>query len=338
MLAVVSIEDNTFIIDVFGSENELADTLSVSYKGKVQCSISIADLSDDFCIAVKDKQKHTYYRLVNDAFTASDINPKSEIPIAEYSNRKLIIYTNPNNIYSLINRFVFDRIRHIPYESVPISDTDKSDILSLIQAGANIYEYDYETTDIDTLMRKVLYTYPSFQPITDFTPNASESNSSLKLCSEKYISSAVYNVFRKTAPHPAVNMLTEIGYCYNDGYYYYTGGYTDYFHTEVHDILKTFKTDNNGLYIVFNNTYTENNSSVEEYSSALVRKDDDGYFIAKLKMGDDFKNITSIADTDGVSANHDDFEKTLKSLLPFIIMLFTLAAVGVVIYIYIIRL
>lgn len=334
-LTVFSVGKNSFIINAFGSENEPADTLIIDYAKKSYCSISTAESTEDFCITVKSDKSNTYYRLINDAFAISHTPPESSKPIAEYKNGNIRLYLKPYTIYSLIDSFKLQRINHISGNETELADTDKSEILKLLRACADIYEYDSEQSDDDSLMRKVLYTHQNFSSLTSTPLVSSEENESLKLCSAEYITSVLYNVFRKTAPRPAVNMLTEIGYCYNNGYYYYSGGYTDYFRTEVHDILKVFKTAENNLYIIFSDTYTENDNTLNEYSSAIIGKDKDGYFIKKLKMGDDFKNISSLTDTE--NENTFSFSQNFKKAVPFIIMLFTLAAVGAVIYFYIIR-
>ncbi len=334
MLAVISADDGIFSINIFGSENEPADVLTVDYNSKKHCRISITDSADDFCITVQNNKQYDYYRLINDAFTVTHTKPDAAEAVAEYRNGKLKIFTKPSEIYSLINSVRLERVNHIPYEASDISETDRTLLLRLLRACADIYEYD-ENTAVDELMRKVLYTHKNFTHLTSVPPESSEKNPSLKLCSEKYITSAVYNAFRRESDRPAVNMLTETGYCYNNGYYYYTGGYTDYFRTEVHDIIKAYKMNNNSLYLVFSDTYTENDTTVSEYSSAVVQKDKDGYYLTSLKMGDDFRNMTVPENTTQTEA--DSVSEALKSALPFIIMLFTLAAVGIVIYFYIIR-
>ncbi len=335
MLAIVSIENGTFNIDVFGAENEPADSLDITFSDKSFCRLSVTDTDDDFCISVQNGRQASHYRLVNDAFVLSHTEPETGLDIAAYRNKKLKLYKEPAEIYSVINAVRLERIDHIPYDAVTVSSEDRAYIQKLISACADIYEYDSEATDSDTLMRKVLYTHKNFEKLTDVPLDSSEKNQALKLCSGEYISSVIYNAFRKEAPRPAVNMLTELGYCYNNGFYYYTGGYSSSFKTEVHDIIKIYSPVKNSFYVVFSDTYTEDDTSVLEYSLATLQKDRYGYYITSLKMGDDFRDIS---DSEAQAAQPDKgSEISIISALPFIVMLFTLAAIGIALYVYFIR-
>lgn len=278
---------------------------------------------------MRSDAKTQYYRLYNDAFYKSRFAPKRPKTVFEQKNGKT--KAAPTNVYSLINSLTEERIEHIPYEETVLSERDKEYILRLLLACSDLYEYNRLETDIDTLTLKVLYSHPGFVGFTDATPHSSLENNSLKLCSEEYISNVIYNVFRRKTVRPAVNMLTEKGYCYNNGFYYYYGGYTDYFKTEIHDIVKAFKSDKDTLFIVFSDTYTET-YSVPEYSCAELKKDKDGYYITALQMGSDFKSLPFKSES--TTENENELSDGIRRFLPFLVMLLTLAACGIVIYFY----
>lgn len=327
---MISSEENKISVEAYGAENEPADRFPISLSQNRPCRINISENPEDFCIAVRSDNKMQYYRLNNDAFYKSRFAPKSAKTVFELKSGKQ--KAAPTNVYNLINSLTEERIEHIPYDEVELPERDKEYILKLLLACADLYEYSSLETDIDALTLKVLYSHQGFRSFTDANPHSSAENNSLKLCSEEYISNVIYNVFRRKTVRPAVNMLTENGYCYNNGFYYYYGGYTDYFKTEIHDIVKAFKTDKDTLFVVFSDTYTEA-YAVPEYSCAELKKDRDGYYITALRMGSDFKTLPFKSENN--SENKSELTDEVRRFLPILVILLTLAACGIVIYFYI---
>ena len=152
------------------------------------------------------------------------------------------------------------------------------------------------------------------------------------MCSADFIDDAMNKAFRITPEKPAVNMLTALGYCYNNGFYYYTGGYSAYFCTDVKEIVKAYETADDSIYIIFRDIYTEgSNAPFSEYSTAAVEKDNDGFYLTELHMGGSLDDIENLSSADTVSKTPDIFTK----YLPLLAGLLALALIGAVVYFFI---
>ncbi|MGN0164205.1 MAG: hypothetical protein ACI4EA_11600 [Candidatus Ornithomonoglobus sp.] len=214
-----------------------------------------------------------------------------------------------------------------------ISDKEKEQLLLLLKACADITEYDSNSYNENELMLRMLYTYKNFTVLSDIEPR-SGGTSDKKLLNSAFADDAMYKAFRIKPEHPGVGQLTELGYCYSGGYYYYTGGYSGYFATDVKEINSISKISDSALYIVFTDTFTDPNTPlVTEQSTAVVARDSDGFYLKELHMGSNPGPSASAAAAPAVSsAAHN----TLKRVLPVIILLLAFAAACVVFYIYII--
>ncbi|MDD6762190.1 MAG: hypothetical protein PUD92_00885 [Clostridiales bacterium] len=214
-----------------------------------------------------------------------------------------------------------------------ISSGDKEQLLLLLKACADITEYDSSSYNEHELMLRMLYTYRNFTVLSDIAPQ-SGGTADKKLLNSAFVDDAMYRAFRIKPEHPDVSRLTELGYCYSGGYYYYTGGYSGYFATDVKEIKSISKISDSAYYIVFTDTFTDSDTPLtKEESTAVAARDDDGFYLTELHMGG-YPNPspTYTAAPSGVSAARS----TLKQLLPVIILLLTLAAAAIVFYTYII--
>ena len=218
---------------------------------------------------------------------------------------------------------------------VPVhaEDSSKPELISVIKSCADIGEYDSKNYDIDSLTRRILYTYRNFEIITDSAPNAQVSDN-LKMCRSDFIKEAMYNALRITAPSPTPDKLTELGYCENNGYYYFYGGYTKYYATDVHEIVKTIPADDGSMYVIFSDTYCESGKDpVFEYSSAHIAKDELGYYILSINMGKVLDESYYAEDESDDYAN----PYILSQYLPLIIGVSVLILSFVALYIFILR-
>lgn len=289
MLAVIAADKAAFTVRLFGADNEPADTLSLNYKQTPAISVST---DDDFYVCVSDDK---CYKIVNDAFTPCEKPRSAFVKLAGYKNNALKLYTAPNDIYDLLNSLKSERISRFP--SKELRDSEQNELLLLIKACADIQSYDASDFDTDALMRSVLYTHRNFMLITDTAPRTDTVSDSLNMCSEKFISAAIYKAFRITAKRPAVNMLSSLGYCVNNGYYYYRGGYKKYFATDVKGIEKAVPTGDDTLYIIFRDSYLEGGEKpIDEYSSAAVKKDGEGWYLTAVTMNSDFSDFPAPSD------------------------------------------
>lgn len=213
-----------------------------------------------------------------------------------------------------------------------ISDKDKEQLLLLLKACADITEYDSSSCNENELMLRMLYTYENFTVISDVTPQFG-GTADKKLLNSAFADDAMYKAFRIKPEHPDVSRLTELGYCYSGGYYYYTGGYSGYFATDVKEINSISRLSDSTFYIVFTDTFTDADTPlVTEQSTAVAAKDSDGFYLKELHMGSNTGPTASAA----AEAADNTAHTSLKRFLPVIVLLLAFAAACVVFYVYII--
>ena len=213
-----------------------------------------------------------------------------------------------------------------------LSKNDKAELLTLIKCCADIEDYDRDNYDMDKLMRNVLYTHRNFILLSPFQPDEKTINSSLKMCSERFIADSIYKAFRLEAKHPDEHELSATGYCEANGYYYYYGGYTRFFATDVHSIANTFYTSDGSLYIIFSNSYYNGISETDEYSTATARRDGDGWYLTSIHMNSDFTDMPEYLNTVNEPLTDDT---GMRRFLPALIMLITVALVSVIIRVFV---
>lgn len=288
-LAVVAVSGSSFVFTLYGAENEITDSMTVNTGGKRAYRIAIADFGGELGAAVYTDSVPEYFRPVNDALTLTDDKPVSELPAAEYKNGRIRALADPSDIYDTLNALKLEKTSMLRYADAELNADEARDILYLIKSAADIMDYDSDTSDPGTLMRHVLYTHENFRLISGLDPSSGETGS-IRMCSSDFIDSAMYAAFRKTPEKPPVNMLTSLGYCYNNGSYYYTGGYNTYFATDVQELVRVVRLTDDTMFAVFSDTYTEGGAEpVFEYSTAVVSRDGEGFYLRQLHMGGDIE-------------------------------------------------
>lgn len=217
--------------------------------------------------------------------------------------------------------------------SANAQEPNHTELLKLIKACADIGDYSRETTDENELMLRFLYTYRNFEIITDKEPFATQSDN-IKMCRTGFVKDAVYRAFRLDAPTPSPVQLTTLGYCENNGYYYFTGGYSEYFSTDVRNIEKIIPLDDGTFYVIFSDYYQEGIKPPElEYSSMQLGRDKDGFYVIAIDMDDDFVKLNSLKQP--VTEN-TVFDNLLKHL-PAVIIVITLGAAAFVFCLFFLR-
>ena len=212
-------------------------------------------------------------------------------------------------------------------------DSENPELLRLIKACADIGDYNSETTDENELMLRFLYTYRNFEIITYKEPFTTQSDN-INMCRTDFVRDAVYRAFRLDAPTPSPRELTELGYCENNGYYYFTGKYSEYFATDVRNIEKIVPLDDGTFYVIFSDYYQEGkNPPVLEYSSMQLGRDKDGYFVIAIDMDDDFTKLNSLLKPKPETGISDNLLKHL----PALVIVITIVAVGFVFFLFFLR-
>ena len=214
-----------------------------------------------------------------------------------------------------------------------LSKSDKAELLTLIKCCADIKDYDRNNYDMDKLMRDVLYTHRNFMLLSSFHPEDRTINGDLKMCSERFISDSMQKAFRLDAKRPDEHQLSDIGYCNANGYYYYYGGYTRYFATDVHSIANTFYTPDGSLYIIFSNSFNDGIVKKDEYSTATAKHDYNGWYLTSIHMNSDFTDMPQYL----TAINEQYTEDTgMRRYFPALIILIAAVLVSIIIRVYVI--
>lgn len=225
-----------------------------------------------------------------------------------------------------------------------LSVSEKQEIMKTLTACADVMRFNIRNYNYDKLFKYVLYTHKNFQILTDIPADTGNSSNlgynNVKLVNSDYIDYIMTRVFRITPKKPPVNELLERGFCYNDGYYYYIGGFGVYFATEIADIKGVYDIGGGVTFVVFSDIYYEGNTRTPEYSFAILQNTENGYSLLRLGMGEDlptsdevrlyspFKTYNEMNwNINNVDNNNDDFVKSYISI-PILLLVISLGLIG----------
>ena len=225
-----------------------------------------------------------------------------------------------------------------------LSVSEKQEITKTLTACADVMRFNIRNYDYDKLFKYVLYTHKNFQILTDIPADTGNSSNlgynNVKLVNSDYIDYIMTRIFRITPEKPPVNELLERGFCYNDGYYYYNGGFGVYFATEITDIKGVYDIGGGVTFVVFSDIYYEGNTRTPEYSFAILQNTENGYSLLRLGMGEDlptsdevrlyspFKTYNEMNwNINNVDNNNDDFVKSYISI-PILLLVISLGLIG----------
>lgn len=225
-----------------------------------------------------------------------------------------------------------------------LSVSEKQEITKTLTACADVMRFNIRNYNYDKLFKYVLYTHKNFQILTDIPADTGNSSNlgynNVKLVNSDYIDYIMTRVFRITPEKPPVNELLERGFCYNDGYYYYIGGFGVYFATEIVDIKGVYDIGGGVTFVVFSDIYYEGDTRTPEYSFAILQNTENGYSLMRLGMGEDlptsdevrlyspFKTYNEMNwNINNVDNNNDDFVKSYISI-PILLLVISLGLIG----------
>ncbi len=225
-----------------------------------------------------------------------------------------------------------------------LSVSEKQEITKTLTACADVMRFNIRNYNYDKLFKYVLYTHKNFQILTDIPADTGNSSNlgynNVKLVNSDYIDYIMTRIFRIAPEKPPVNELLERGFCYNDGYYYYNGGFGVYFATEIADIKGVYDIGGGVTFVVFSDIYYEGNTRTPEYSFAILQNTENGYSLLRLGMGEDlptsdevrlyspFKTYNEMNwNINNVDNNNDDFVKSYISI-PILLLVISLGLIG----------
>ena len=226
-----------------------------------------------------------------------------------------------------------------------LSVSEKQEITKTLTACADVMRLNIRNYDYDKLFKYVLYTHKNFQILTDIPADTGNSSNlgynNVKLVNSDYIDYIMTRVFRITPEKPPVNELLERGFCYNDGYYYYIGGFGVYFATKIVDIKGVYDIGGSVTFVIFSDIYYESDTRTPEYSFAILQNTENGYSLMRLGMGEDlptsdevrlyspFKTYNEMNwNINNVDNNNDvDFVKSYISI-PILLLVISIGLIG----------
>lgn len=226
-----------------------------------------------------------------------------------------------------------------------LSVSEKQEITKTLTACADVMRFNIRNYNYDKLFKYVLYTHKNFQILTDIPADTGNSSNlgynNVILVNSDYIDYIMTRVFRITPEKPPVNELLERGFCYNDGYYYYIGGFGVYFATKIVDIKGVYDIGGGVTFVVFSDIYYEGDTRTPEYSFAILQNTENGYSLMRLGMGEDlptsdevrlyspFKTYNEMNwNINNVDNNNDvDFVKSYISI-PILLLVISLGLIG----------
>ena len=226
-----------------------------------------------------------------------------------------------------------------------LSVSEKQEITKTLPACADVMRFNIRNYDYDKLFKYVLYTHKNFQILTDIPADTGNSSNlgynNVKLVNSDYIDYIMTRVFRITPEKPPVNELLERGFCYNDGYYYYIGGFGVYFATKIVDIKGVYDIGGSVTFVIFSDIYYESDTRTPEYSFAILQNTENGYSLMRLGMGEDlptsdevrlyspFKTYNEMNwNINNVDNNNDvDFVKSYISI-PILLLVISIGLIG----------
>lgn len=226
-----------------------------------------------------------------------------------------------------------------------MSVSEKQEITKTLTACADVMRFNIRNYNYDKLFKYVLYTHKNFQILTDIPADTGNSSNlgynNVTVVNSDYIDYIMTRVFRITPEKPPVNELLERGFCYNDGYYYYIGGFGIYFATEIVDIKGVYDIGGGVTFVIFSDIYYEGDTRTPEYSFAILQNTENGYSLMRLGMGEDlptsdevrlyspFKTYNEMNwNINNVDNNNDvDFVESYISI-PILLLVISLGLIG----------
>lgn len=289
MLLICSINDKMLNASVYGINDgiECIDTLSLPKPDNARFSVIIYD-GVSYLLLDKKEGGDEYFAVLDDNFThVPEITYSSKTDIIEFKNGKADTLQNTDQtLYNFLNSFRLETIQSYPYMNKVnvISGEMRNNLKKFLTSCSALTEFDRSSYDYDRLFKYVLYTHTAFSDIVSINPHSS-LDGDIKSVSSEYIDYIMTEILGVTPEHPGATDLTDRGFCYRDGVYLYTGGFSADYETEILEFAAVHDLGGESYHIVFSDIYRENGKTVPEYSYAVVAYSDGKFSLIRLGMG-----------------------------------------------------
>lgn len=352
-LLIVHITSGNIECEVYDDSDgiQLTDSLEFAWSGNSSYKLATVTKNNvDYLMlstTTGNKTVNEFFALRNDTFTKTEPFDYDSITyIAGYENGKVVTYISAKNVYNFLSSLKQKTIAQYSFLNRVniLSDEKIASIKTTLSACADLMRFDIKDYDYDTLFKYVLYTHKNFQVLTDI-PAASGSSSSLgynnvSIVSSYYIDYIMEKVLRISPEKPPVNNLLSRGFCYSDGYYYYTGGFDVYFATEIRDLVGVYDIGGGVIFVVFTDVYYEGDTQTPEYSFAILQKTGNAYSLLRLGMGEnlpsqeevrEYSPFSTYSNASWNTGSDSETKKAVSDLvLPVLLLVVSVGIVGLV--------
>ena len=349
-LFIVYITPSAITCEVYddGDGIQLTDSLNIPYNAGSAYRLAAVTYGGRNYLLLKSGTSTEFFAVQNDAFTRVEEFDYDTIQyIAGIEQGKAVSFVSPVSVHSFLNALKEKTIADYTFVNRinSLDPEDAKNIRAVLSACADIMRFDIKNYDYDTLFKYVLYTHKNFQILTDL-PAGSSSSSSLgyndvSIVNSDFIDFVMENIFRLTPEKPPVNNLLGRGFCYSDGYYYYTGGFDVYFATELGDLVAVYDIGGGVTFVVFTDIYYEGSKETPEYSFAVLQKTGGTYSLLRLGMGENlpeqsevrqYSPFSTYGNSSWSSGASQEHTGTLKGelLLPVLLLIVSVGVVGLV--------
>lgn len=320
---------------------ECIDTLTLDMSGS-GALLSVVIYDSMSYLTLEKNGETEYFAILDDSFThVPKIEYSDKTEIVRFTDNKADVLSNSaGRLYGFLNSLRLETINSYTYmNKVNVVDSEfRESLIQFLSACANLTEFDLADYNYERVFKYVLYTHDAFEQITPFNPHSGESDGISSVNGEyiDYIMSEILNI---RPEHPPFTDLAKRGFCYRDGVYLYTGGFSADFRTEIIDLTALHDLGNGKYHVVFSDIYYENGRNVPEYSYAILDNSDGVLSLLKLGMGKDLltehqiSRYSSVSDMRRPAWERTDTESSDKSgtarrntVIPVIIFISAAAA------------
>lgn len=305
LLAVVYLKNNAINCDLYSADDgvEKVDGVSFNYGGNNQYIFSLGRVNGgDGCIIFDTNGKREVFILQKDTLRRIyDAAVYNEERIVSCNSNSIVCETNPSNVYDFLNSEKEKKISSSAFTDCKneIGTQKLSKMRDVLSCVSDVTEFNKENVDFIRLLKNVLYTSRKYESIVgykrDYKKNSQEAGlEEIQSVSGEYIDDILIRIFGIEPEHLSVNNLIENDVCYTNGRYFFRGGYTDEFNTQIERIDSVYDLGGGRYYIIFFDEYTQNGYAFSEYSYAVLDENDDTYTVVRLSVGGDLLDDTRI--------------------------------------------
>lgn len=289
-LLIVSVNNNSVICKVYDDTDgmQCTDILTVPYAQHGNYILSVATFGKKNFLMLQINNDTGFYTISDDMFSQiENFNYEYKTDIISISAGKITAYKTRRELYNFLNSLKKQRIDgyRMPNLINTVSDSEKSGMMNVIKACADVMHFDIQNYDYDKVVKYILCSNQNFKLLTDIPSNYIPDSGGISIVGTEYIDFILKNIFDLPPEHPEVNLLTRRGFCVDGGYYYYKNNF-GYYATDILETNGIYDLGNDMHYIVFSDMFRYETSAVPEYSYAVLKNTSDGYKLIKLGMGE----------------------------------------------------